>query len=99
MVLHLVPEGLAATSAAVETIAAALAAAHAAAVPVITAVAPPAVDPVSLQAAAELGIQGGQHAAVAARGTEVLGWAGVGVAQAGVNYQAADTLAASAFPR
>ncbi|MEB3020350.1 PE family protein [[Mycobacterium] crassicus] len=97
MVLHVVPEGLAATSAAVEAIAAALAAAHAAAAPVITAVAPPAVDPVSLQAAAELGIQGSRHAAVATRGAEVLGRAGVGVAQAGVNYQSADTMAASAF--
>lgn len=99
MVLQVVPEGLAATSAAVEAITAALAAAHAAAAPLITAVAPPAIDPVSLQAAAELSLQAGQHGAVAARGTEVLGRAGVGVAQAGVNYQVADTLAASVFAR
>jgi len=99
MVLQVVPEGLAATSAAVEAITATLAAAHATAAPLITAVAPPAIDPVSLQAAAELSMQGSEHEAVAARGTEVLGWAGFGVAQAGVNYQAADTLAASTFPR
>lgn len=99
MVLHVVPEGLAATSAAVEAITAGLAAAHAAAAPLITAVAPPAIDPVSLQAAAELSLQGSQHEAVAVHGTEVLGRAGVGVAEAGVNYQLADTFAASVFPR
>ncbi|MEB3050133.1 PE domain-containing protein [Mycolicibacter sp. MYC123] len=97
MVLQVVPEGLAAASAAVEAITAALAAAHAAAAPVISAVAPPAVDPVSVQAAAELGIQGSQHTAVATHGTGVLGGAGAGVAQAGLNYQGADALAASAF--
>lgn len=97
MVLNVVPEGLAATSAAVEAITAALAAAHATAAPLITAVAPPAIDPVSLRAAAELSVQGSQHEAVAACGTEVLGRAGVGVAQAGVNYLVADTLAASVF--
>ena len=97
MVLQVVPEGLAATSAAVEAITAALAAAHATAAPLIPAVVPPAIDPVSLQAAAELSLQGSQHEAVAARGTEVLGRAGVGVAQAGVNYQVTDTMAASVF--
>jgi len=97
MVLHVVPEGLAATSAAVEAITAALAAAHATAAPLISAVAPPAIDPVSLEAAAELSAQGSQHGVVAARGIEVLGRAGVGVAQAGVNYQVADTTAASVF--
>lgn len=99
MVLDVVPEGLAATSAAVEAITAALAAAHAAAAPLITAVAPPGIDPVSLQAAAELSLQGSQHGVVAARGTEVLGQAGVGVAQAGINYHVADTSAASVFPQ
>lgn len=99
MVLRVVPEGLVATSAAVEAITATLAAAHATAAPLITAVLAPGIDPVSLQAAAELSLQGGQHEAVAARGAEVLGRAGVGVAQAGVNYQIADTAAASVFPR
>ena len=55
MTLRVVPEGLAATSAAVEALTARLAAAHAAAAPAITAVVPPAVDPVSLQTA--LGLQ------------------------------------------
>lgn len=99
MVLHVVPEGLAATSAAVEAIAAALSAAHATAAPLITAVAPPGIDPVSLQAAADLSIQGSQHEAVAALGVEVLGRAGVGVGAAGANYRAADAMAASTFPR
>ncbi|OBH16525.1 PE family protein [Mycolicibacter terrae] len=99
MVLHVVPEGLAATSAAIEAITASLAAAHATAAPLITAVAPPAVDPVSLQAAAELSMQGSQHEAVTAHGTEVLGRAGIGVAQAGMSYRAADTLAAVTFPQ
>lgn len=98
MVLSVMPEGLAATSAAVEAITAALAAAHAAAAPLITAVAPPAIDPVSLQAAAELSLQGSQHGAVAARGVEVLGRAGAGVAAAGAGYQVADSSAASMFP-
>ncbi len=55
MTLRVVPEGLAATSAAVEALTAQLAAAHAAAAPAITAVLPPAADPVSLQTA--VGIQ------------------------------------------
>ena len=42
MTLRVVPEGLAATSAAVEALTAQLAAAHAAAAPAITAVVPPA---------------------------------------------------------
>ena len=99
MALDVVPEGLAATSAAIEAITAALAAAHATAAPLISAVAPPAMDPVSLQATAELSLQGSQHGAVAAHGVEVLGRAGVGVAQAGADYQAADTVAASVYSR
>lgn len=46
MTLRVVPEGLAAASAAVEALTARLAAAHASAAPVITAVVPPAADPV-----------------------------------------------------
>ncbi|NOS21510.1 PE domain-containing protein, partial [Mycobacteroides abscessus] len=52
MNLNVVPEGLTATSAAVEALTARLAAAHAAAAPVIGAVVPPAADPVSLETAA-----------------------------------------------
>jgi hypothetical protein len=97
MTLRVVPEGLAATSAAVEAIAARLAAAHAAAAPVISMVLPPAVDPVSMQAALDFSTQGSQHAAVVADGVEVLGRAGIGVAAAGTSYAAGDAAAASAY--
>lgn len=64
MTLRVVPEGLAAASAAVEALTARLAAAHASAAPVITAVVPPAADPVSLQTAAGFSAQGVEHAVV-----------------------------------
>ncbi|BCO33930.1 PE family protein [Mycobacterium heckeshornense] len=97
MTLRVIPEGLAATSAAVEAITAQLAAAHAGAAPVITAVVPPAADPVSVQAAATLSARGSQHTAAAAKGVEVLGRAGVGVAAAGSSYAAGDAAAASTY--
>jgi hypothetical protein len=55
MTLRVVPEGLAAACAGVEALTARLAAAHAVAAPLITAVAPAAVDPVSLQGASDSG--------------------------------------------
>ncbi|BBX66297.1 hypothetical protein MSAS_54710 [Mycobacterium saskatchewanense] len=97
MVLRVVPEGLAATSAAVEAITAQLAAAHAAAAPVVSAVIPPAADPVSLAAAALFSARGTQHTAAAAQGVEVLGRAGIGVGLAGVGYAAGDAAGASAY--
>ena len=97
MTLRVVPEGLAATSAAVEALTARLAAAHAAAAPAITAVVPPAVDPVSLQTAVEFSAQGQEHSVVAAQGVEELGRAGVGVGEAGASYLAGDTAAAATF--
>ena len=97
MTLEVVPEGLAAISAAVEAITARLAAAHLAAAPVVSVVEPPAVDPVSVQAALELSAQGSQHEAAVARGVEVLGRAGAGVAAAGAGYAAADAAAASTY--
>jgi hypothetical protein len=97
MTLRVVPEGLAATSAAVEAITARLAAVHAAAAPVISVVVPPAADPVSVQAALEFSEQGSQHEAAAARGVEVLGRAGLGVTEAGTNYAAGDAAAASTY--
>lgn len=97
MTLRVIPEGLAVMSAAVESITARLAAAHAAAAPVISVVPPPAADPVSVQAAAEFSEQGSQHEAVVARGIEVLGRAGLGVAEAGANYAASDVAAASTY--
>jgi hypothetical protein len=97
MALRVVPEGLAATSAAVEALTARLAAVHAAAAPAITAVVPPAVDPVSLTTAAGFSAQGELHAAVAAEGVEELGRAGVGVGQGGASYLAGDTAAAATY--
>ena len=97
MTLRVVPEGLAAASADVETLTARLAAAHAGAVPLITAVAPPAADPVSLQSAAAFSVHGGEHAAVAAQSVEELGRSGVGVAESGSSYATGDTAAASSY--
>jgi hypothetical protein len=97
MTLRVVPEGLASASAAVEAITARLAAAHAGAAPLITAVMPPAVDPVSLQTAAGFSAHGGEHAAMAAQGVEELGRAGVGVGHAGASYAAGDAAAATTY--
>ncbi|EUA01773.1 PE family protein [Mycobacterium kansasii 824] len=72
----MVPEGLAAASAAVDALTARLAAAHAAAIPAITAVVPPAADPVSLETAAAFSAVGCEHVAVAAEGVEELGRSG-----------------------
>jgi hypothetical protein len=95
MTLRVVPEGLAAACAGVKALTARLAAAHAGAVPLITAVVPPAADPVSLQSAAEFSARGGLHAAVAAQGAEELGRAGIGVGESGVSYASGDAAASS----
>jgi hypothetical protein len=97
MTLRVVPEGLAAACAGVEALTARLAAVHAVAAPLITAVAPPAVDPVSLQSAAEFSVRGGLHAAVAAQGAEELGRAGIGVGESGASYASGDAAAASSY--
>lgn len=97
MTLRVVPEGLAAASGAVEALTARLAAAHAAAAPAITAVVPPAVDPVSLQTAAGFSAQGAEHSAIAAQGVTELGRAGVGVGDSGVSYATGDAAAASTY--
>ena len=97
MTLRVVPEGLVATSAAVEALTARLAAVHAAAAPAITAVVPPAADPVSLTTAAGFSAQGQLHAAVAAEGVQELGRAGVGVGQGGASYLVGDTAAAATY--
>ena len=73
MTLRVVPEGLAATSAAVEALTAKLAAVHAGTIPLITAVVPPAADPVSLQTAAGFSAQGAEHAAIGTQGVEEIG--------------------------
>ncbi|BCI92768.1 PE family protein [Mycobacterium persicum] len=97
MTLRVVPEGLAAASAAVEALTARLAAAQAAAAPLITAVVPPAADPVSLQTAAGFSGQGVEHAAIMAEGVEELGRSGVGVGEAGVSYAVGDAAAAGSY--
>jgi hypothetical protein len=95
MTLRVIPEGLAGASAAIEALTARLAAAHAGAAPLITAVLPPAADPVSLQSAAGFSAHGGAHAAVAAQGAEQLGRAGVGVGDSGISYASGDAAAAA----
>jgi hypothetical protein len=97
MTLRVVPEGLAGASAAIEALTARLAATQAGAAPLITAVTPAAVDPVSLQSAAGFSIRGAEHAATAAQGAEELGRAGIGVGESGVNYAAGDAAAAASY--
>ena len=97
MTLRVVPEGLAGASAAIEALTARLAAAHAGAAPLITAVVPPAADPVSLQTAAGFSAQGSEHAVVAAQGVEELGRSGVGVSESGISYATGDAAAASTY--
>lgn len=98
MTLRVVPEGLAATGAAVDALAARLAAAQAAAAPVISAVTPPAADPVSLQAAMALSMRGAEHASGATQGIAELGRAGLGVSESGAGYAAVDAHAALSYP-
>lgn len=97
MTLRVVPDGLAGASAVLEALTARMAAANAAAAPPITAVAPPAADPVSLQSAAQFSASGGLHAAAAAQGAEELGRSGVGVAESGAGYASRDAAAASSY--
>ncbi|MDT5077756.1 MAG: hypothetical protein QOJ80_2393 [Mycobacterium sp.] len=97
MSLRVVPEGLTGAGAAVEALTARLAAAHAAAAPLVTAVLPPAVDPVSLQTAIGFSTHGTEHAAVAAQGVEELGRSGAGVGESGASYAAGDAMAASSY--
>jgi hypothetical protein len=97
MTLRVVPEGLASAAAAVEGLTARLAAAHAGAAPLITAVAPPAADPVSLQTAIGFSAAATQHTTLAAQGVEELGRSGVGVGESGVSYAARDAAAAASY--
>jgi hypothetical protein len=97
MTLRVVPEGLTAAGSAVEALTARLAAAHAAATPLTTAVLPPAADPVSLQTAAGFSAHGADHGAMAAQGVEELGRSGVGVGESGASYAAGDAAAASSY--
>lgn len=95
--LRVVPEGLAAASAAVEALTARLAAAHAGAAPAITAAVAPAADPVSLQSAVGFSALGSEHAAIAGEGVEELGRSGVAVGESGIGYAAGDAVAAATY--
>lgn len=97
MTLRVVPEGLAAAAAQLEALTAQLAAAHGAALPLITAVVAPAADPVSLESAAAFSAHGSRHAAAATEGAEVLGRSGIGVSESGAGYAARDAAAAASF--
>jgi hypothetical protein len=97
MTLQVVPEGLAAAAASLESLAARLAAAHAQAAPLISAVLPPAIDPVSLQTSAAFSTAGSQHQMVAAQGVEELGRSGIGVGEAGASYEVGDAAAAASY--
>jgi hypothetical protein len=97
MTLRVVPEGLTAASAAVEALTARMAAAHAAAAPLVTAVIPPAADTVSISTATGFSAHASQHQAMAAQGVEELGRSGVGVGESGVSYATGDALAASSY--
>lgn len=97
MTLRVIPEGLTAAGAAVEALTARLAAAHAAAAPVVNVVVPPAADPVSLQTAAGFSAAATEHNAVAALAVEELGRSGAGIAESGTSYATGDALAASSY--
>ncbi len=70
---------------------------HAGAVPAISAVVPPAADPVSLQTATAFSAHGSQHATAAEQGAAALGRSGVGVADSAASYVAGDAAAASSY--
>ncbi|WP_059015388.1 PE family protein [Mycobacterium sp. M26] len=97
MTLRVVPEGLVAASVAIEALAARVAAVHAGAAPVVTAVVPPGADPVSLQTAAGFSAQGAEHAAVSAQGITELVRAAIAVAESGTGYAATDAAATSSY--
>ena len=97
MTLRVVPEGLTAASAAVEMLTARMAAAHAAAAPLVTVVTPPAADAVSLQTATGFSAHGAEHETAAAQGVEELGRSGVGVGESGASYVTGDAMAASSY--
>jgi hypothetical protein len=97
MTLRVVPEGLTAAAAAVEALTARMAAAHAAAAPLVTAVLPPAADAVSLQTATGFSAAGAEHQAVAAQGVEELGRSGIGVGESAASYATGDAMAAATY--
>ncbi|MGV0637870.1 PE family protein [Mycobacterium kansasii] len=97
MTLWVVPEGLAGAAAAVEALSARLAAAHAAAAPMISAVVAPVADPVSLSTAAGFSAGGIEHVGVATEAVEELTRSGAGLGTAGISYAAGDSAAALTY--
>lgn len=97
MTLRVVPEGLTAAGSAVEALTARLAAAHAAAAPLVSTVLPPAADPVSLQTAVGFSTHGTEHTVVATEAVTELGRSGVGVGESGTSYATGDAAAASSY--
>lgn len=97
MTLRVMPEGLTAASAAVEALTARMAAAHAAAAPTISAVVPPAADPVSLQTAAGFSAGAAEQQTAAAQGVQELGRSGVGVGESATSYLSGDAMGASTY--
>ncbi|EPQ73193.1 PE family protein [Mycobacterium marinum] len=97
MTLRVSPEALMTAAAQVEALSARLAAAHAAAAPLITDVIPPAADPVSLSNALGLSAHSVQYVGVALEGAEELARSGVGVGVAGASYAAGDAAAALVY--
>ncbi|MGE2731991.1 PE family protein [Mycolicibacterium vaccae] len=97
MTLRVVPEGLVAAAAAVEALAARMAAVHAGAAPALTAVLPPAADAVSLQTAAAFSAAGAEHQTIAAQGVTELGRSGVGVGESAASYAGGDAMAATSY--
>lgn len=97
MTLRVIPEGLAGAGAAIDALTARLTAANTVAAPLITAVVPPAADPVSLQSAEGFNVRGGEHAATVAQAAAELGRAGIAVDESGVGYAARDAAAAGSY--
>ncbi|MGV1005114.1 MAG: PE family protein [Candidatus Nanopelagicales bacterium] len=97
MTLRVVPEGLAATSVAIEALSARLAAARAAAAPLIAAVTPPAADAVSVQAALSLSAHGAEHVSVVTQGAAELARSGVAIGDAAASYAIGDAQAAMSY--
>ena len=97
MTLRVLPEGLAAAAATVDALTARLAAAHAGAAPMITAVMSPAADPGSLQSPFIFSAAVAGHEAVAAHGVQELGRSGQEVGESGASYAIGDAAAAVSY--
>lgn len=98
MASRVVPERVTAVSAAAVALTVRLAPVYSGAGPMITAVAPPAADPVPLHSAAGCSVHRGEHAVVARRGVHGLGRSGLGVAGSTTSTATGAGPAASSHP-